>query len=427
MKPRDLLPTLTTDKLRKLLAQVRQQSETAFFKHSRNELLAKLYEAPDHELAALPINTQGPTAPTISTEQMEQLKAFITAAVGEESMAYVSDILEAIHSTRKETSRTLVLADPSKPAVDLGPLVHMTFDELLVTLRSGENAMLVGPAGSGKTMAAAQAAKALDVPFHFNGAVDTEYKLNGFIDAQGRVISRPFREAWINGGVYLFDEIDASMPSAVLAFNSALANGRHDFPDGCYPKHKDCYIIAAANTFWGATSEYCGRAKLDEATRDRFSFISWEYDNRLEDAVASSCHSDSELVSDWIACVRRCREAIASNRMKFVLSPRATFGGLNLMRCGASWNQAVERRIRRGLPEDQWRKLQPLIYSESQRRREEAERRKANEEEEARRRALRSNVIVPDDTVSLAELAKRANTPGKKIRGVGKIDLTGLV
>ena len=49
---------------------------------------------------------------------------------------------------------------------------------------------MAGPAGSGKTSLAEALAKALGLPFFFNGAIDSPYKLAGFIDAQGR-INRP--------------------------------------------------------------------------------------------------------------------------------------------------------------------------------------------------------------------------------------------
>src|SRR5690606_7558053 len=105
---------------------------------------------------------------------------------------------------------------------------------------AGVNVWLAGPAGSGKTTAAEQVAKALKLKFYFNGAIDTEYKLSGFVDAHGRIVSTAFREAYTNGGVYLFDEVDASLPSATLAFNAALANGQCDFPGSKEPtpKHK---------------------------------------------------------------------------------------------------------------------------------------------------------------------------------------------
>ena len=53
-------------------------------------------------------------------------------------------------------------------------------------------------------------AKALGRTFYFTGAVDNVFKLNGYMDANGNYVRTSFREAYEWGGVFLFDEIDAS-------------------------------------------------------------------------------------------------------------------------------------------------------------------------------------------------------------------------
>jgi len=95
-------------------------------------------------------------------------------------------------------------------------LVHKQFLDVIKAVTCG-NIALVGPAGVGKTTMAMQIADAMGLNFYFNGAINSEYKLSGFMDAQGRIVSTPFRKAFTEGGLYLFDEIDASMPSALLA------------------------------------------------------------------------------------------------------------------------------------------------------------------------------------------------------------------
>src|ERR1035437_4425728 len=154
-------------------------------------------------------------------------------------------------------------------------LQHKAFELLLELATSLEpedrNIWLAGPAGSGKTTAARKLAEALDRDFEFNGAIDTEYKLSGFVDANSRIVSTAFRKAWEEGKVYLFDECDASMAGALLAFNAALANGHAAFPDQTIMRHANTVIIAAANTWgFGGDGNYVGRAKLDAAFLDRF-------------------------------------------------------------------------------------------------------------------------------------------------------------
>ena len=124
--------------------------------------------------------------------------------------------------------------------------------------------LVVGPAGSGKTTLAEQASEALGIDFHFSGAVLKKHEVLGYRDANGNVQRTAFRDAFENGGLFLFDEIDASSANALVCVNAALANKWCDFPDGRIKAHPSFRIIASANTNGdGATREYAGRNQLD--------------------------------------------------------------------------------------------------------------------------------------------------------------------
>lgn len=193
------------------------------------------------------------------------------------------------------TNNSEAAAKWQKAASKAGKIQHQAFEKLVMLASAlandDKNIWLAGPAGSGKTTAARKLAASLgydeESEFDFNGAIDTEYKLSGFVDAKGRVVSTAFRRIWENGGVYLFDECDASMPGALLAFNAALANGYAAFPDGTQKRHANTVIIAAANTWgFGGDANYVGRAKLDAAFLDRFVTLTWNYDENLERKIA---------------------------------------------------------------------------------------------------------------------------------------------
>jgi len=216
--------------------------------------------------------------------------------------------------------------------------------------------MLVGPAGSGKTMAAEKAAEALNLDFAFTGAIDSSYKLSGFIDAQGRIVNTAFRRAYENGGIFLFDEMDASLPSATLAFNAALANGHADFPDGVVKRHPDFRAVAACNTFGnGASRQYVGRNQQDAASLDRFAVLTWNYDERLECAMLGQPAPQGlpmpvnvtpvrdedkakALGADWLIYVQRVRAAVEKLAIRHVVSPRASIMGTKLLAAG--WSRA---------------------------------------------------------------------------------------
>lgn len=237
---------------------------------------------------------------------------------------------------------------------------HEAFGLILPAIKAGVNVFLVGPAGSGKTTCVAQVAECLGLKFYFNGAIQSEYKLTGFRDAHGKIHRTAFRDAFEFGGVYLFDEIDASQPAALLAFNAALANGVFDFPDRTIRKHRNFRCIAAANTWGkGASLEYVGRNALDGATLDRFAMIEMNYDTRLEHEIAVAvADSNTELAEAWLQVVWAAREAIRQHQIRHIISPRATKDGLNLMIKGLIFPEYVcNMVIRRGLDETSWGRI----------------------------------------------------------------------
>lgn len=236
------------------------------------------------------------------------------------------------------------------PKIAFEGIVHKEFQTMLKMAQAGVNILMVGPAGSGKTTAAEMVSKALNRPFFFNGAIDTEYKLKGFTDAQGRVVKTAFRDAFENGGVYLFDEVDASQPAATMAFNSALANGWCDFPDKRVTRHPDTVIIAAANTFLGgATFEYVGRNKQDAAFIDRFVTLAWDYDDAMEKALCSH--------KTWCDHVQRVRAKAKSLSLKVIISPRASFEGAKMLNQGLPWEFVEKSAIKKGMTDDQWNQI----------------------------------------------------------------------
>jgi AAA domain (dynein-related subfamily) len=218
---------------------------------------------------------------------------------------------------------------------------HPAFRDLLTVATSRQangfvpNIWLAGPAGSGKTHSASMVADALGLPFRTNGAVGQQYELVGFIDAGGTYHRTPFRDAFEHGGVYCFDEIDASANDAILPLNPAMANNQLAFPDGMVARHKDCIIIGTANTWGlGATADYVGRAKLDGAILSRFAVkIDWQYDTALEVAISGN----ETFARRVIAARERARNA----GLKVIIDPRASQAGAALIAAGMKQDDAA--------------------------------------------------------------------------------------
>lgn len=248
-------------------------------------------------------------------------------------------------------------------------LIHHKQPLLAAGVAAGVNMMIVGPAGSGKTTAAKICADMLGLDFYGTGAINSEYKLTGFIDAQGRIVNTAFRKAFEYGGLFLFDEIDASLPGAVLPFNAALANDWMDFPDANVKRHPNFRVIAGANTFGtGADRQYVGRNQLDAASLDRFAMLDWGYDEALEAALvgapvppsAPAPRSIAPLDADqlqakaasWFARVLAARKAVSDLKVRHVVSPRATQSGVALLGAGWSWSEVEEAVLWKGLDAD---------------------------------------------------------------------------
>jgi MoxR-like ATPase len=196
-------------------------------------------------------------------------------------------------------------------------VTHEKFETVLQLVNCDIPVFLTGPAGCGKNVLCKQIAEALNTEFYFSNAVTQEYKLTGFIDANGRFHETQFYKAFTGGGLFMLDEIDASTPEVLVILNAAIANRYFDFPTGRVTAHEDFRLIAAGNTFGtGADIEYTGRYQLDAASLDRFAVIQIDYSKAIEEAIAGGNKNLLQFV--W-----KFREAVEKAQIKFVISYRS--------------------------------------------------------------------------------------------------------
>jgi cobaltochelatase CobS len=288
----------------------------------------------------------------IVAPMMQTQAQLVLSAVDEALTAADKNVREVVEQALKGVVPREIVVKSERAEIKLEGVQHYEFENLLHMCAARQpdghrlNVWLYGPPGTGKTTAAKHVAKALSMSFYCNGALSTKYELIGFKDAGGTYQGTPFRQAWEHGGVYLFDEIDGSDPKAVVAFNSALANGIMAFPDGMIERHPDCVIIAASNTVHGATSEFTGRMKLDAATIDRFIFLEWAIDEKVEAAMCSN--------SKWLDIVQRTRRKIKDKGVKVQITPRATLYGASLLAQGLSMDFVKRVTLRKAMTNEQW-------------------------------------------------------------------------
>ena len=277
-----------------------------------------------------------------STDAQDERIAGVTNAVMEIGQTvreivdvHVKQALDAM------TPTTLSVSVNNAPPVALG-IVHRDTDKILKAVAAGLNVYLHGPAGSGKTTVGRKIAAAMSLPFYFAAKVESEYLLLGFKDAKGDAVRTQFREAYEHGGVFLFDELDGSSPSAVVALNAALANGICPFPDGTIERHADFHCIAAGNTVLsGANRQYVGRQQLDAASIDRFAFIEFGYDEQMELALADN--------KQWALHVQDIRARVAMRGIPHLVTPRATLDGCKALAAGFTWEEAEAMHVYKGL------------------------------------------------------------------------------
>lgn len=266
----------------------------------------------------------------------------VMAAMREMLVRHADEAVTAAVAAKHPTMLTIQM--PNAEPVALG-IVHEKTETIMQAVMAGLNVYLHGPAGSGKTTVARTIAEALKRPFYFAAKVESEYLLLGFRDARGETVRTQFREAYEHGGVFLFDELDGSSPAAIVALNAALANGICPFPDGTIARHPDFVCIAAGNTvLTGASRAYTGRAQLDAASIDRFAFIEFGYDERMEMALAAN--------KEWCAHVQAVRKAVEARGINHLVTPRATFDGAKALAAGLPWATVERMCIYKGLDDE---------------------------------------------------------------------------
>ncbi|MER0243638.1 AAA family ATPase, partial [Streptomyces sp. HSW2009] len=240
-------------------------------------------------------------------------------------------------------------ADP----VRIGGHTHAVLPEVLLALGAGCHVLLVGPAGTGKSMMAGQAARAFGQQLHALslGPTTPMSKIFGYYDAHGHYHRTPFRDAFEHGGLMLLDELDSGHPGLLAELNQALSIRSCAFADGMVQAHPDFRLLATANTYGtGGDRQYVGRQALDAATLDRYVLIDVPVDEELEERLAlahapSRAHEARQVLLE----VRRLRAVAAEKRLPLMFSPRASIDAAKLLEAGASLDQVLNWRAVRGM------------------------------------------------------------------------------
>lgn len=244
---------------------------------------------------------------------------------------------------------------------------HKAINALMVRIKANmKNMLVVGPAGSGKTTLAADLSRALNLSFgslSCSGGMPEWYLTGRSIPdlstGKNKYQVSPFINIYENGGIFLLDEVDAADPNVMIVINSALANGYMNIParedNPIAYRHKDCFIVAAANTFGrGADLQYVGRNPLDAATLDRFAgaIVTVDYDKDLERQLVPE-ENITSLVWDM-------RERAEKLKIRRIIGTRSLLAVAALVRSGETFKSSIEAIVV-GWTQDEITKVIPNI------------------------------------------------------------------
>lgn len=240
---------------------------------------------------------------------------------------------------------------------------HKDFSKLLKISSLKLAAYLVGPAGSGKTYAARMVAQALDLPYNMMsvGPQTSKGDIFGFRTANGDYVETPVYRAFKDGGVMFFDEMDTAHPGVAKQLKMILGEPYVNFAGQIVERHESFRMMVSANTFGrGVDRMYVGGQQQDEAFLDEFAFIDWEYDEKLERAIALSYvpeddHQLYDLVDQHVDEVQRIREVVFAKKMRAIVSPRASKHGAIMLAGGMKPKQVLECLVKAKMSEDQWK------------------------------------------------------------------------
>lgn len=236
---------------------------------------------------------------------------------------------EALNAIMEEAKkfRTVKVKVGNKKPKHIKATMPAEFDKIVQLAAARLNILITGPAGCGKTFLAGKVAESLELDFASQSCSEgmSESALTGWLLPVGgsnsfAYVQSEFVRMYENGGIFLFDEMDAADPNVMVFMNQALANEGFSLPQRYekpyIKKHKDFVAIAATNTFGnGADQMYVGRNQLDAATLDRFKVgtVPMKYDSAVEEAIIN------DEVLKW---GRSIRAKIEQHKLRRIMSTR---------------------------------------------------------------------------------------------------------
>lgn len=275
-------------------------------------------------------------------------------------MATIAKVIkEEVDKAVEKTTRRVVIEDRTRHVEVKIETAHEKLEELTALVEEREPVLLWGDSGSGKSETARMIANALGLPFYYISLAQQtpEYRIMGTPNANGEYIPTPFFEAYKNGGVFCIDEVGAASDNLMTSLNSALANGHASFPVvGMVERHANFICICTDNTpLLGANPVFTSRRPQDGATRERFTFLEWNTDQKLERELTLAINPKAET---WVTWVQAVRAYSKTNFPKLLVTMRASMKGAKYLKRDI-WTvgQIAEMVLFKGIDKDSVNKI----------------------------------------------------------------------
>ena len=162
-----------------------------------------------------------PAAPIQPTEPQTALDKLVAKCVAELSVNSVMDFTKPlIEKYVADTFGILPKAIEVKTETGTKKVTGFTYHEfetILKLVAADIPVFLTGPAGCGKNVICKQIAEALGKEFYFSNAVTQEYKITGFIDANGKYQETQFYKAFTQGVFLCLMKWTLQLPKCLLS------------------------------------------------------------------------------------------------------------------------------------------------------------------------------------------------------------------
>jgi hypothetical protein len=325
--------------------------------------IVEIIEEPTKQAIQQPaqVTPQPQAAQSVDVAQaLTALQAVFGGGKDTELRATVESLAARLAALESQPARKIEITQGGQVTRTITGVQHEKFETILRLVSAPFEARcspyLYGPSGTGKTYTAGKIAEALGLNFYCISAVQDILNLEGYQDAAGIYHGTAFRTAFEDGGLLLFDEIDASLPDVINKLNAALANGIYEFPDKVVTVHPDFRFMAAGNTCGkGGNQRYTGRYVLEESTLNRFAITAFNYSPAIEESLGSP---------EIVGIVRGLRAACNDLQLTFDYGYRDISRLDYLTASGLPLADVIDAAIVRGHSEDEMRNIVNCIPAE---------------------------------------------------------------